>query len=108
MLADSNLPVMFWNEAIYAACYTLNRVLMVKKFGKTSYELLNRRKPNLEYLEPFGAPCTMLSLSEKFAPKAAEVFFVRYATPLKRVLNKRTRHVEEWANVEVQRYTQNV
>ena len=108
MLADSNLPVMFWNEAIYAACYTLNRVLTVKKFGKTSYELLNRRKPNLEYLEPFGAPCTMLNPSEKFAPKAEEGYFVGYATPLKRVFNKRTRQVEEWANVEVQRYTQNV
>src|ERR1044071_4154615 len=83
MLADSNLPVMFWNEAIYEACYTLNRVLMVKKFGKTSYELLNRRKPNLG-------------------------FFVGYATPLKQVFNKRTRQVEEWASVEVQRYTQNV
>ena len=56
MLADSKLPVMFWNEAIYTACYTLNRVLTVKRFGKTSCELINRRKPNLEFLEPFGAP----------------------------------------------------
>src|ERR1043165_4254105 len=108
MLADSNLPVMFWNEAIYAACYTLNCVLTVKKFGKTSYELLHRRKLNLEYLEPFGAPCTMLNPSEKFSPKAEEGYFVGYATPLKRVFNKRTRQVEDWANVEVQRYTQNL
>ncbi|KAI3695477.1 hypothetical protein L1987_78474 [Smallanthus sonchifolius] len=47
MLADSNLPVQFWNEAIANACYTLNRVLVVKRHDKTCFELLHRRKPNL-------------------------------------------------------------
>ena len=40
MLADSQLPVKFWNEAVATACYTMNRVLTVKKHGKTCYELL--------------------------------------------------------------------
>ncbi|XP_076887465.1 uncharacterized protein LOC143537621 [Bidens hawaiensis] len=35
MLADSKLPVSFWSEAVASACYTLNRVLTVKIFGKT-------------------------------------------------------------------------
>ncbi|KAL9996280.1 putative RNA-directed DNA polymerase [Helianthus debilis subsp. tardiflorus] len=35
MLADSKLPINFWGEAVSAACYTLNRVLTVKKFNKT-------------------------------------------------------------------------
>ncbi len=83
MLADSNLPVIFWNEAIHAVCYALNRVLTIKKFGKTSYELLNRQKPNLEFLEPFGAPCTMLNSTNKFGVKAEEGFFVGYNTPNK-------------------------
>ncbi|KAI3808071.1 hypothetical protein L1987_24013 [Smallanthus sonchifolius] len=47
MLADSNLPVQFWNEAIANACYKLNRVLVVKRHDKTCFELLHRRKPNL-------------------------------------------------------------
>ena len=55
-------------------------MLTVKKFGKTSYELLNRRKPNLEFLEPFEAPCTMLNPNEKFGPKAEEGYFVGYVT----------------------------
>ena len=53
MLADSKLPINFWAEAVSAACYTLNRVLTVKKFNKTCFELINNRKPNLKYLEPF-------------------------------------------------------
>ena len=55
MLADSHLPVMFWNEAVHASCYTLNKVLTVNKFKTTSFKLLNNRKPNLEFLEPFRA-----------------------------------------------------
>ena len=90
MLADSKLPVMFWNEAVYTTCYTLNRVLTVKRFGKTSFELINRRKPSLEFLEPFGAPCTVLQENDKFGAKAAEGFFLGYNSPLKRVWNTTT------------------
>ena len=72
MLADSKLPVKFWNEAVATACYTLNRVLTVKKYDKTCYELLNNRKPNLKLLEPFGSPCTLLDPDAKFGSKVIE------------------------------------
>ena len=96
MLDDSKLPVMFWNEEIYTACYTINSVLTVKRFGKTSFELINRRKPSLEFLEPFDAPCTMLLENDKFGAKAAEGFFLGYNSPLKRVWNTSTGNIEEW------------
>lgn len=68
------------------ACYTLNRVLTVKRLKKNSYELLNNRKPNLKYLEPFGCPCTMLKKDAgKFEEKAIEGYFLGYASPKKRV-----------------------
>ncbi|KAI3825180.1 hypothetical protein L1987_06656 [Smallanthus sonchifolius] len=54
MLADSKLPVTFWAEAVNTACHVLNRVLTVKQHNKTCYELLNNRKPNLDYLLPFA------------------------------------------------------
>ena len=85
MLGDSKLPVSFWNEVVAAACYTLNRVLTVKKFGKTCFELLHRRKPNLKWLEPFGSPCTVLDPDGKFGAKSLEGFFVGYASPQRRV-----------------------
>ncbi|KAD4385702.1 hypothetical protein E3N88_25871 [Mikania micrantha] len=40
MLADSKLPITFWSEAVSTACFTLNRVLIVKRHNKTCYELL--------------------------------------------------------------------
>ncbi|KAD4586293.1 hypothetical protein E3N88_23894 [Mikania micrantha] len=87
MLADSSLPVQFWNEAVANACYKLNR-------------------PNLKYLEPFGAPCTMLKKHEqgKFNEKVEEGYFLGYSTPNKRVYNISTHNVEEWYHVDVQKY----
>lgn len=112
MLAASNLPVKFWDEAISNACYTLNRVTVVKRdgessIGKTSYELLNLRKPNIAYLEPFGAPCTILrrNSDSKFASKVWHGLFLGYRTPLKRVYNLETQEVEECYEVSVQRNT---
>jgi transposase InsO family protein len=103
MLADSQLPIQFWNEAIANACYTLNRVLVVKRHDKTCFELLHRRKPNLQYLEPFGAPCTMLKKDAqgKFNEKVEVGIFLGYSTPNKRVYNKKTGNVEEWYHVDV-------
>ncbi|KAI3813843.1 hypothetical protein L1987_18578 [Smallanthus sonchifolius] len=79
MLADSKLPVTFWAEAVNTACHVLNRVLTVKRHNKTCYELLNNRKPNLDYLLPFG--------------------YVANSTT-KRVYNKETRQVEEWFHID--------
>nr|GEW77445.1 hypothetical protein [Tanacetum cinerariifolium] len=37
----SLLPITFWVEAVYTACYVLNRALVTKSHNKTPYELLN-------------------------------------------------------------------
>ncbi|KAI3745001.1 hypothetical protein L1987_58101 [Smallanthus sonchifolius] len=105
MLADSKLPVNFWAEAVNIACHVLNRVLTVKRHNKTCYELLNNRKPNLEYLLPFGNPCTLLKVRDvptKFSAKAIEGIFLGYVanSTTKRVYNKETRQVEEWFNID--------
>ena len=34
MLVESQLPVRFWTKVVASACYTLNRVLTVKRHGK--------------------------------------------------------------------------
>jgi len=105
MLADSKLPVKFWNEAVATACYTLNRVLTVKKHDKTFYELLNNRKPNLKFLEPFGSPCTLLDPDGKFRSKVIEGYFVGYASLKKRIFVPNTGCIIEWLNVDFQKYT---
>ncbi|KAJ0918468.1 putative RNA-directed DNA polymerase [Helianthus annuus] len=105
MLVESQLPVRFWTEAVASACYTLNRVLTVKRHGKTCFELLHKKTPDLEYLEPFGAPCTMIEPGGKFGAKAIEGYFLGYATPNLRVWNLTTKRIEEWGEVRVQRYS---
>ncbi|KAJ0805060.1 putative RNA-directed DNA polymerase [Helianthus annuus] len=105
MLVESQLPVRFWTEAVASACYTLNRVLTVKRHGKTCFELLHKKTPDLEYLEPFGAPCTMIEPDGKFGAKAIEGYFLGYATPNLRVWNLTTKRIEEWGEVRVQRYS---
>nr|GFC37728.1 hypothetical protein [Tanacetum cinerariifolium] len=41
LLADSLLPIPFWDEAVNTACYVQNRVLVTKPHNKTPYELLH-------------------------------------------------------------------
>ncbi|KAJ0938259.1 putative RNA-directed DNA polymerase [Helianthus annuus] len=105
MLVESQLPIPFWTEAVASACYTLNRVLTVKRHNKTCFELLQKRKPDLSYLEPFGAPCTIIDPNGKFGARAIDGYFLGYATPNLRVWNLETKRVEEWSEVRVQRHT---
>ncbi|GKC82663.1 putative ribonuclease H-like domain-containing protein [Tanacetum coccineum] len=44
MLPDSKLPTTFWAEAVNIACYVQNRVLVVKPYSKTPYELFHGTK----------------------------------------------------------------
>ncbi|GJZ69183.1 putative ribonuclease H-like domain-containing protein [Tanacetum coccineum] len=100
MLADSKLPTTFWAEAVNTACYVQNRILIIKPYNKTPYELFLGRKPALSFMRPFGCPVTILNTLDhlgKFDGKADEGFFVGYSVNSKafRVFNSRTRIVEE-------------
>nr|GFB26204.1 integrase, catalytic region, zinc finger, CCHC-type, peptidase aspartic, catalytic [Tanacetum cinerariifolium] len=44
-------------EAVAIACYTLNRSLVHTLHGKTYYELLKGKKPNVSYFKVFGSLC---------------------------------------------------
>ncbi|GJS92277.1 putative ribonuclease H-like domain-containing protein [Tanacetum coccineum] len=52
----SKLPTTFWAEAINAACYVLNRVLVIKPHNKIPYELICGRPPLIDFMKPFGCP----------------------------------------------------
>ncbi|GKB09831.1 putative ribonuclease H-like domain-containing protein [Tanacetum coccineum] len=100
MLADSKLNTIFWAEAVSTACYVQNRVLIIKPYNKTPYELFKGIKPALSFMKPFGCHVTILNTLDslgKFDGKSDEGFFVRYSLSSKafRVYNTRTRKVEE-------------
>ncbi|GKD70139.1 retrovirus-related pol polyprotein from transposon TNT 1-94, partial [Tanacetum coccineum] len=105
MLADSKLPTKFWAEAVNTACYVQNRVLVIKPYNKTPYELFLGRKPALSFMRPFRCPVTILNTLDhlgKFDGKADEGFFVGYSTNSKafRVFNSRTRIIEKNLHVK--------
>nr|GEX63646.1 hypothetical protein [Tanacetum cinerariifolium] len=53
MLTFVNLPSFVWAEAIATACFTENRSIIHKRFDKTPYELINKRKPNIKFFRVF-------------------------------------------------------
>ncbi|KAJ9557913.1 hypothetical protein OSB04_012527 [Centaurea solstitialis] len=61
MMAHSGVPQSFWAEAVSTACYTQNRTLIVKRTGKTAYEMVEQRKPNIDYFRVFGCKCYVLN-----------------------------------------------
>ncbi|GJS48392.1 zinc finger BED domain-containing protein RICESLEEPER 2-like protein [Tanacetum coccineum] len=100
MLVDFKLPITFWAEAVNTACYVQNRVLVVKPYNKTPYELFRGRKHALSFTRPFGCHVTILNTLDylgKFDGKSDEGFFVGYSMNSKafRVYNIRTRKIEE-------------
>ncbi|GJU39108.1 retrovirus-related pol polyprotein from transposon TNT 1-94 [Tanacetum coccineum] len=57
MLIFSRLPEFLWAKAVATACFTQNRSIIYTRHNKTPYELLHRRKPNVEYFHVFGSLC---------------------------------------------------
>nr|GEW28944.1 retrovirus-related Pol polyprotein from transposon TNT 1-94 [Tanacetum cinerariifolium] len=63
MLTFANLPSFLWAEAIRTACFTQNRSIIHKRFDKTPYKLINKRKPNMKFFRVFGCRCYLLPSS---------------------------------------------
>nr|GEV00576.1 hypothetical protein [Tanacetum cinerariifolium] len=57
MLIFAKAPLFLWAEAVAIACYTLNRSLIHTLYGKTYYELLKGKKPDLKYFRVFSSLC---------------------------------------------------
>nr|KAJ0209889.1 hypothetical protein LSAT_V11C400174360 [Lactuca sativa] len=104
MLIFADLPQYFWAEAIATACYTQNRSLTHKHLHKTPYEVINNRKPNIKFFHIFGCRCFVKNNTDhlsKFESRSDEGIFLGYSfsSVAYRVLNKRTRVIEESTDV---------
>nr|GEZ14281.1 hypothetical protein [Tanacetum cinerariifolium] len=103
-LIFTKAPFFLWAEAIATACYTLNRSLINMLHGKTYYELLKGKKPDLKYFRVFGSLCYLTNDYDdvgKLKAKEDMGIFVGY-TPTKKayhVYNKRTRKIQETIHV---------
>nr|GEW63736.1 hypothetical protein [Tanacetum cinerariifolium] len=104
MLTSTNLPSFLWAEAIATACFTQNRSIIHKRFDKTPYELINKRKPNIKFFRVFGCICYLLNDYEdvgKLKAKGDIRVFVGYSkeSAAFRIYNKRARKIHESVNV---------
>ncbi|GJU17714.1 retrovirus-related pol polyprotein from transposon TNT 1-94 [Tanacetum coccineum] len=53
-----------WAEAVAITCYTINCFMIRLRHGKTPYELLHNKLPDLSFLHVFGALCYPMNDSE--------------------------------------------
>ncbi|GJS21732.1 retrovirus-related pol polyprotein from transposon TNT 1-94 [Tanacetum coccineum] len=73
MLIYTKASLFLWAEAVATACYTQNRSIIRLRHGKTPYELLHDKLPDLSFFHVFGALCYPTNDSEnlrKLQPKA--------------------------------------
>ncbi|GJZ74607.1 retrovirus-related pol polyprotein from transposon TNT 1-94, partial [Tanacetum coccineum] len=57
MLIFSKPPEFLWTEVIATVCFTQNRSIVHTRYNKTPYELIQGRKPNIQYFHVFGSLC---------------------------------------------------
>nr|GFA05212.1 retrovirus-related Pol polyprotein from transposon TNT 1-94 [Tanacetum cinerariifolium] len=104
MFTFANLPSFLWAKAIATACFIQNRLIIYKRFDKTPYELINKRKPNIKFFYAFRCKCYLLNDYEdvgKLKAKGDIGMFVGYSKEYVafRIYNKRTRKIHESVNV---------
>nr|GFA73035.1 retrovirus-related Pol polyprotein from transposon TNT 1-94 [Tanacetum cinerariifolium] len=103
-------PLFLWAEAVATACFTHNRSIIRLRHGKTPYELMHGKQPDLSYFHVFGALCYPTNDGEnvvKLQPKADIGIFIGYA-PIKksfRIYNRRTRRIVETKHVDIDELT---
>ncbi|GJR57030.1 integrase, catalytic region, zinc finger, CCHC-type containing protein [Tanacetum coccineum] len=64
MLIYAKALLFLWVEAVATACYTQNRSIVRLRYGKTPYELLHDKPPDLSFFHVFGALCYLTNDSE--------------------------------------------
>nr|GFD24240.1 retrovirus-related Pol polyprotein from transposon TNT 1-94 [Tanacetum cinerariifolium] len=72
MLIYAKAPLFLWAKAVATTWYTQNRSVIQRCHGKTPYELLHDRKPDLSYLHAFSALCYLNNDSENLGKLQAK------------------------------------
>ncbi|GJW70785.1 retrovirus-related pol polyprotein from transposon TNT 1-94 [Tanacetum coccineum] len=77
MLIYAKAPLFLWAEAVATACYIQNSSIIRLRHGKTPYELLHDKPPDLSFFHVFGALCYPTNDSEKLGklPPKADIDF---------------------------------
>ncbi|GJR62049.1 retrovirus-related pol polyprotein from transposon TNT 1-94 [Tanacetum coccineum] len=104
MLNSAKPPKQFWGKAVNTACYTQNISIIVKRHGKTVYDVFRGRSHDISYFLVFGCPVHIHNHRDhlgKFDEKADDGFFLGYSPEAKafKVFNIRRQEMEETYHV---------
>jgi len=104
-MMETNVPQVYWREAMSTTVYTLNRVQIKGNSIKTPYELCFGHPPTVRYFRVFGSKCYIKRDEDlgKFEARIDEGIFLGYSTQSKAYwcFNKRLKKIVESANVKV-------
>nr|GEV87342.1 integrase, catalytic region, zinc finger, CCHC-type, peptidase aspartic, catalytic [Tanacetum cinerariifolium] len=111
MLSAAKVPLFFWTEAIATTCFTQNCSLVIPRYEKTPYHIINDRKPSVKFFYIFCSICYIVRDGEnlnKMKEKGNECIFVGYSNQSRayRVFNKRTRVTMEYIHVNFDKLPQ--
>nr|GFC48671.1 putative ribonuclease H-like domain-containing protein [Tanacetum cinerariifolium] len=67
MLIYAQAPLFLWVDDVATACFTQNRSIIRLRHGKTPYELLHSKLPDLSFFHVFGALCYPTNDNENLA-----------------------------------------
>ena len=81
LLINANLPKSLWTYAVKASAYIRNRCFN-RRLGKTAFEAMTHKKPNVSNMHTFGQTCFALIDNPKKLdpPRAEKGIFVGYDT----------------------------
>ncbi|GKA43687.1 retrovirus-related pol polyprotein from transposon TNT 1-94 [Tanacetum coccineum] len=104
MLNSAKLPKQFYGEAFNIACYTQNKSIIVKRHGKTAYDVFRGRSPDTSHFHVFGCPVHIHNHRDhlgKFDENVDDGFFLGCSLVAKafRVFNIRRQKMEETVHV---------
>nr|GFB41564.1 putative ribonuclease H-like domain-containing protein [Tanacetum cinerariifolium] len=73
MLIYAQPPLFLWAKTVATACFTQNRSIIRLRHGKTPYELLHNKLPDLSFFYVFCALCYPTNDSDNLGPALNEM-----------------------------------
>nr|GFA48857.1 retrovirus-related Pol polyprotein from transposon TNT 1-94 [Tanacetum cinerariifolium] len=73
ILIYAQAPLFLWAEPVATTCFTQNHSIIRLRHGKTPYELLHSKLPDLSFFHVFGALCYPTNDSENLEPALNEM-----------------------------------
>ncbi|KAL0402574.1 UNVERIFIED_CONTAM: Retrovirus-related Pol polyprotein from transposon RE1 [Sesamum latifolium] len=83
LMFQSNMPAMFWSEALLTATYIINRLPTQVLNWKSPFEVLRKRTPEYTHMRVFGSLCFATNVQphkRKFDYRSIKAVFLGYAT----------------------------